>query len=371
MQPQMPADNRGLQSRRAGIGASSDEPQHRPCPFCGHLVASAGARCERCKLALDANTVRGVQRRLGPWFLLDANNPTAPGVNWEKLVSLIKRGKVAPESIVRGPSTGGLWRLARETPSVATRLGTCWSCQAALADRSAQRCPQCGCVLNGPLDDVPAEPRRQGAAGEFPSPSAIDDLIHAASPAGPGVSVPGNGQDRRRPVLRVGGPAATLALLLGAAACAGIFWWVFRVAGDYARTRTGAGAADAAPEQPGRPPDAAGRSASPQLLPGEPFPEQAPMESPAEAPAATRESRTLSPEQLDRQRRDATALFEKSRALESQGQLAAAQAALLELLNRCDPDAWPEGASAALERINKALNVGTGSRPSFFGAEPP
>jgi len=116
-------------------------------------------------MSLDERTRRALDRLMGPWFVLDEVNPSGPGVSWKKMLSLIERGKVTPETIVRGPATGGQWRFAGQSPSVATRLGLCWSCQSPLPPvRTASVCEQCGAALNGPvnwpdeLDVAPAAP---------------------------------------------------------------------------------------------------------------------------------------------------------------------------------------------------------------------
>lgn len=339
-------------------------PQRRPCPFCGHLVADRAEQCDRCKLALDKKTLRGLRKRLGPWFLLDPKNPSAPGVNWEKFLSLIERGKVAGGSVVRGPATGGLWRFARDAPSVATRLGMCWSCHAELPDRESKRCPRCRRVLNGPKER-PRGRKRLPVPQELPSPSALDDLAQAARPA----DGAGAGASARAAATRVGAFVSMLALLAGAAASLWIFWSVFRIVSDLRREEGPVHERRLSPQQSGEREIPTDRPAREGHLPGELFPdvpyEASSPRQPASAPAGDK----LSPEELTRQRRWAEALFEKARALEQQGDLRAAREALFKLLNNHHPDAWPEGAVAAFKRVQRA--VGTGTRPSFFGSEAP
>ena len=98
---------------------------HRPCPYCGVMLRPNLERCPACRIRLDERTRRNVQAMSGPWFVYHPRHPGGPGVEWGKLCRMIETGQVRADSIVRGPTTGGLWRLAGETPGVATRLGIC------------------------------------------------------------------------------------------------------------------------------------------------------------------------------------------------------------------------------------------------------
>ena len=89
-------------------------------------------QCSNCKLPQDFNTRRKIKALTGPWFLYDRNNPSVPGVNWEKFSRMIDAGKIGPTSVVRGPTTGGLWRYAAAAQAVATRMGLCHACSGAV-----------------------------------------------------------------------------------------------------------------------------------------------------------------------------------------------------------------------------------------------
>lgn len=310
-------------------------------------------------MALDKKTIRTVQERLGPWFLLDENNRSAPGVNWEKFVSLVQRGKVAAASIVRGPVTGGLWRRAQDTPSVATLLGMCWSCHAELPDRRARRCPQCRHVLNGPAERGP-EWAKAPVPLELPSPSALDDLARASSSTGVAAGAP----EATPPEVRAGGFISMLILLVGAMACYGIFWSAFRIAGGRGADRSGGQAVR--PSQPGGGQDPAGP-------PGESLPEAGPGHgAPLGRAASTSADEDELPRgELARRHRAAEGLLKTAKALEEEGKLAEAEEALLRLLNDFRSDAWPAGTLEALQRVQRARTGRTGQRPSFFGSEPP
>lgn len=48
------------------------------------------------------------------------------------LVKLVEKGRIGPETVIRGPTTHQFWSLARRVPGVAHRLGICHSCQSAV-----------------------------------------------------------------------------------------------------------------------------------------------------------------------------------------------------------------------------------------------
>lgn len=140
-------------------------------------------------MPLDHASVRSLTGLIGPWFVLDKKVPTGPGMSWTRLVSLIEKGRVTAGTVIRGPSTEGLWMPAGRAPLVAKQLGLCWSCQAALPpDDRLQKCPQCGRALNGSADG-PESQSAGSQAGEpivaaqddGEVPGAIDQLIQAGA----------------------------------------------------------------------------------------------------------------------------------------------------------------------------------------------
>lgn len=111
------------QSGDAGVGVV--------CPYCGHAQAAVGpgqARCGACKGLFDPLSRQATQNAMGPWWVLNPTRPTAPGISYEKLCDLVRRGKVSKASIVRGPTTRQFWALARDTAGVAVLLGECHNC---------------------------------------------------------------------------------------------------------------------------------------------------------------------------------------------------------------------------------------------------
>jgi hypothetical protein len=49
-------------------------------------------------------------------------------MKWDTLLSLIKRGQVTANSIVRGPTTHQLWRRAAHVKGLSREFGLCYSC---------------------------------------------------------------------------------------------------------------------------------------------------------------------------------------------------------------------------------------------------
>lgn len=88
---------------------------------------------------------------MGPWYVRDDQQPHKPGCSYDTLCKLCEQGKVTTESVLRGPTTGQFWMLARRVPGIAHRLGVCHSCQApAKADEYA--CRGCGALFAGERD---------------------------------------------------------------------------------------------------------------------------------------------------------------------------------------------------------------------------
>lgn len=65
---------------------------------------------------------------MGPWAIRDEDHPFRPGCSYETIRDLVARGKITPNTIVRGPPTNQFWALAKRTPGVAHLLGACHNC---------------------------------------------------------------------------------------------------------------------------------------------------------------------------------------------------------------------------------------------------
>ena len=80
---------------------------------------------------------------MGPWSVRLSKSPFGPGCSYARLCVLIERGRITPDTILRGPSTHQFWTPARKVPGVAHRLGVCHSCGGP-AEASAFSCGRCG-----------------------------------------------------------------------------------------------------------------------------------------------------------------------------------------------------------------------------------
>lgn len=149
------------------------------CPFCGGQRARADIPCPRCTMEDTPATRQATVARLGPWFVLQSRNPSAPGMRWATLIALVRRGQVGPRSVVRGPVTSQLWTFAAKVRGLSREMGVCYDCGQAI-DKLATRCPSCGQSQEPPMnpdalletldDATPRAPvMREVAGGDTPT----------------------------------------------------------------------------------------------------------------------------------------------------------------------------------------------------------
>src|SRR5579862_3441262 len=124
--------------------------QHTVCPFCGHISEIGNNACRQCGLENSHATRTATRNKMGPWFVWQARNPSAPGMNWATLVALIQKGRVTPRSIMRGPTTGQLWRFAARVKGVSREFGVCWHCGSSIQS-NARLCPSCKRLQQPPI----------------------------------------------------------------------------------------------------------------------------------------------------------------------------------------------------------------------------
>lgn len=151
------------------------------CPFCG-LATPAAGRCAHCRGTLDPLSRQASQNAMGPWFIRDEKNPFRPGCSYETIVGLIKRGKIDPLTVLRGPTTRQFWSLAKRTPGVAHFLGMCHSCQADVQPND-RFCDECGSSF-----EVETDRQHLGLAPVIllpgqASPEAVANSVAAATAA--------------------------------------------------------------------------------------------------------------------------------------------------------------------------------------------
>jgi hypothetical protein len=142
------------------------------CPFCGSSNSDLAKPCPRCTLEDTPATRSATQQRIGPWYVLQSRNPAAPGMNLATLQSLVRKGLVTPRSVIRGPTTHQLWRLAAKVKGVSRELGLCYGCGGAI-DPKIDICPHCNRSQAVPTDpnallELPSRSTQPAAATVAP-----------------------------------------------------------------------------------------------------------------------------------------------------------------------------------------------------------
>ena len=177
----------------------SDSAKIILCPYCGHVQSAAADRCELCGGFFDELSRRVSQQHMGPWFIHDKARPFRPGCSYDVLVRQIQRGKLDPNTILRGPTTRQFWSVARNVPGVAHLLGYCFNCGQHVMPTAAE-CAKCRTVFSAPdirdqLGLDPLDPRvlemaatlaaqqASGVAPPPPSPARATIVEHSAPPA--------------------------------------------------------------------------------------------------------------------------------------------------------------------------------------------
>jgi hypothetical protein len=169
------------------------------CPFCGLTRElsddlDASAPCPRCTLADTPTTRNATKARIGPWHVRQMRNPWAPGMRWETLLALIKRGQVTKDSVVRGPTTHQLWKRASEVKGLSREFGVCYSCGGEI-DAQANLCSHCN-----RLQEPPANPNVLIETRDAPNQNGGDASAAKPAPSGAGLSParPNGNPSRRR-----------------------------------------------------------------------------------------------------------------------------------------------------------------------------
>jgi hypothetical protein len=120
----------------------------------------------------DNNATRAAtSQRVGPWFVLQSRNPSAPGMHFDTLKSLIHRHLVTSRSVVRGPTTGQLWRLASKVRGLSREFGQCYDCGEDI-ERDDTVCPHCD-----RLQTLPDTPEARGEALAEPVKPAVGSAV--------------------------------------------------------------------------------------------------------------------------------------------------------------------------------------------------
>ena len=112
------------------------------CPFCGAFNTDVGRPCRHCRTEDTTAARAAARKRVGPWFVLQSKNPAAPGMSLSALLTLIRQGMVTDRSVIRGPATGQLWRLAGKVRGISREFGSCYGCGGDLYAADPV-CPHC------------------------------------------------------------------------------------------------------------------------------------------------------------------------------------------------------------------------------------
>jgi hypothetical protein len=123
------------------------------CPFCGELKNDTAAPCPTCNTLDTTATRAAATQRSGLWFV-HTNHSTSAGISFEAVCSLIHQHLLMPDSIVRGPASGQLYRLARSIRGLGREFGLCYSCGGDV-DTSETVCPHCDRLQT--LQEFPAQ----------------------------------------------------------------------------------------------------------------------------------------------------------------------------------------------------------------------
>lgn len=156
------------------------------CPYCGGMAV--GGKCASCGGLLEPLSMQATQNEMGPWFIRDTANPFRPGCAYATLCKLAARGRITPDTVLRGPTTRQFWSFARNVRGVAHLLGMCHNCHGP-ASPDEYMCRGCGAVFDAPKD---RQHFGAGAVRLFPghapasvvarSVTARDDQSEAAPP---------------------------------------------------------------------------------------------------------------------------------------------------------------------------------------------
>ena len=98
--------------------------------------------CIGCGISLVKDELLIVEGGIGPWWVRDESLPHNPGMTYDHLADLAKRGKIERHTLLRGPTTRQLWMVARRVAGIAHLLERCHQCGAHVSpkDRSCSEC---------------------------------------------------------------------------------------------------------------------------------------------------------------------------------------------------------------------------------------
>jgi len=176
-----------------------------PCVYCGQVVDRSADRCPHCRTSYSVAVRKASREVLGPWYYLDPRNPSGRGVTLETLLKMLEKGRLRPDSIVRGPTTHQDWMYAAETPRLAKYFGLCPHCFAKAKPEDTY-CTHCQLNMNQRLTEprpgIPSslvkapfhaaahEVERLLAEADTPAPAGALGDATRVTPVTPGAPTP-------------------------------------------------------------------------------------------------------------------------------------------------------------------------------------
>jgi hypothetical protein len=97
------------------------------CPICGETQPEIKV-CRVCSTLLDTNGLLLAEGAIGPWWVRKEELTFRPGITYDNLAELALSGKITLQTIVRGPTTRQLWKVARRVKGLSHLLGRCHNC---------------------------------------------------------------------------------------------------------------------------------------------------------------------------------------------------------------------------------------------------
>jgi hypothetical protein len=119
------------------------------CPFCGAFNSGIGKPCLGCKLEDNPSTRAASAQKSGPWCVLRANHSDAQEVTFADLQDMVHNQDLTSRAVVRGPTTGQLWRLASKVRGLSREFGLCYCCSGDI-ETDETVCPHCDRVQTVP-----------------------------------------------------------------------------------------------------------------------------------------------------------------------------------------------------------------------------
>ena len=120
------------------------------CPLCGETQYEQSV-CKQCAARLDPDGLLLAEASFGPWYLRDEDQPFSPGMTYDILIRKVRDGVIENYTLLRGPTTRQLWKVANRVPGIAHLLGRCHACREHIDPKSLS-CTTCGEAFGGYRD---------------------------------------------------------------------------------------------------------------------------------------------------------------------------------------------------------------------------